>query len=80
MPATKKVQRSHVARDLLEALKPAEIWRQDENDGDLWHHPSGIIVNTPALDERARFFRVIRLGVDEALPLTPPQPSIAIGL
>ena len=80
MPARKNVHKSHVAPNLLEALKPAEIWRQDESDPEMWHHASGIIVNTPALEERARFFRVIRLRVGEAIPLTPPQPSIALGL
>ena len=72
--------RHHVARNLLEALKPVEVWRQVEDDSGLWHNDSGIIVNTPALDERRRFFRIVRLDVDEALPLTPPQPSVALGL
>ena len=72
--------RPHVARNLLEALKPVEVWRRIDDESDLWHNESGIIVNTAALDERGRFFRVVRLGVDEALPLTPPQPSVALGL
>lgn len=80
MPTPRNTCRHHVARNLLDALKPTEIWRRDENDADLWNHTSGIIVNTAALEERARFFRVVRLRIDEALPLTPPQPSVALGL
>lgn len=72
--------RHHVARNLLEALKPVEVWRQVEGEPDLWHNDGGIIVNTSALDERCRFFRIVRLDVGEALPLTPPQPSVALGL
>lgn len=50
----------------LQALKPVETWHQDDLDPGLWHHASGLIVNDAALDERASYYRVVRLHTVEA--------------
>ena len=39
----------------------SEIWTRDDADADLWHGPHGVIVNTAALEERKRFYRLIQL-------------------
>ena len=54
----------------LQALKPIETWHQDDLDPGLWHHASGLIVNDAALDERASYYRVVRLRSAE-----PPPPE-----
>jgi hypothetical protein len=41
-------------------LKEREIWYQDPVDNDLWHHESGLIVNTAALEERQAYYTIIR--------------------
>ena len=38
-----------------------EVWTRDDVEQDLWHGPHGVIVNTPALEERKRFYRLIQL-------------------
>lgn len=42
--------------------KEREIWYQDPVDSDLWHHESGLIVNTVALEERSNYYMIIRQG------------------
>ena len=56
---------SDTTTQMVQALKPVETWLQDAVDPDLWHHASGIIVNTSALDERSHYYRVIRTSAPD---------------
>ncbi len=50
--------------DQVQVLKTpaqAEVWTRDNLEHDLWHGPHGVIVNTPALEERKRFYQLIQL-------------------
>ena len=47
-------------------LKPTETWRQDTTDRDLWHHASGVIVNSAALDQREPYYTIIRVGAADS--------------
>ncbi len=50
----------------LEQAKPLEVWRQDASDPDLWHHANGLIVNASALEERAKFYSVVRVQASDS--------------
>ncbi len=47
----------------LKSLKAVEVWRQDEGNPDLWHHPNGLMINTAALKEREVFFTIVRVNM-----------------
>lgn len=38
-----------------------ETWTRDDLDADLWHGPHGVIVNTAALEERKKFYRLVQV-------------------
>lgn len=40
--------------------KPSEVWTRDPEDPDLWHAPSGLMLNSAALAERESYFRIER--------------------
>ena len=43
-----------------------EIWYQDQEETDLWHHNSGLMVNTQALTDREAYYQIIRIQEQEA--------------
>lgn len=67
-PMNRAMRDSEPSPGSLLDLKPVETWRQDDSDPDLWHHASGIIVNTAALEERTFYYRVIRVPAAPAGP------------
>lgn len=58
----------------MEAVKKREVWVQDPVDSDLWHHESGLIVNTAALEERSAYYLIIRQGAAHRKSAPPSEP------
>jgi len=43
------------------AMQLKEVWQQDQTEHDLWHAPTGLMINTSALEERESYFQIIRV-------------------
>lgn len=66
-------------RELLQALKPAEIWFRHPVESDLWIGENGVLINSAALIERETYYDVARLPAGER-PASSLAPEIFAGL
>ena len=59
---------NHKSLERMQMINPLdkEIWYQDQEETDLWHHNSGLLINTQALRDREAYYQIIRIQEKES--------------